>query len=575
MNIYVSNLSFNVIDEDLKAFFEEYGEVSSARVITDKYTGRSRGFGFVEMPDEEQAKKAITELDKGVVEAKANATEEAQKTKEEAGKQADECQKKNDELNKALKENPSKADRLKKEKEKICTQNYSGAKEAFEPKEGSTEEEANQQAAAAEESSTGKATNANFGGASDAKVATEMPADLGTETADASKTAATTDKAADTAAATTTAAEADKASDATIKVDGVAATPEAQKTTVSASEMIKSGKIPTDKNERAQLALQYAREKGLSEEETQALMRTIYRENQGLNTALCNPTSSACGIGQYTNGTWNERCTKFGSRGSFQAQMDCLINDVSNRYTKYKSGAQTCNGASFDTCNYIQHYAGSFSAKAIAKGYVQDALSVINKTSSASANFFAKAAGALGGDVSSILASMKTAQETGLGGTIAQTLGFTGGNNGGTTTQGLVSQFLGMNNGLANTSAGNNTIGGGLDSLLSGLFGGGSSNSGSGSNTGSGSGYTTGGTSSSGTETPARTLVSTHTTVNTDGSIKTVQLYSDGLTLTSQTASNSTTTVDGLVAMCGGGTTTTSTDAFMLMISKCVAALKS
>ncbi len=63
MNIYVSNLSFNVQDEDLKDFFAEYGEVSSAKVINDKFTGRSRGFGFVEMPDNEAATKAIQGLD--------------------------------------------------------------------------------------------------------------------------------------------------------------------------------------------------------------------------------------------------------------------------------------------------------------------------------------------------------------------------------------------------------------------------------------------------------------------------------------------------------------------------------
>lgn len=63
MNIYVSNLSFNVQDEDLKDFFAEYGEVSSAKVINDKFTGRSRGFGFVEMPDTEAATKAIQGLD--------------------------------------------------------------------------------------------------------------------------------------------------------------------------------------------------------------------------------------------------------------------------------------------------------------------------------------------------------------------------------------------------------------------------------------------------------------------------------------------------------------------------------
>jgi RNA recognition motif-containing protein len=63
MNIYVSNLSFNVTDEDLQEYFAEYGEVSSAKVIMDKFTGKSRGFAFVEMSDDEAAKKAIQELD--------------------------------------------------------------------------------------------------------------------------------------------------------------------------------------------------------------------------------------------------------------------------------------------------------------------------------------------------------------------------------------------------------------------------------------------------------------------------------------------------------------------------------
>ena len=63
MNIYVSNLSFNIQDEDLRGFFAEYGEVTSAKVITDRETGRSRGFGFVEMADDEASRKAIAELD--------------------------------------------------------------------------------------------------------------------------------------------------------------------------------------------------------------------------------------------------------------------------------------------------------------------------------------------------------------------------------------------------------------------------------------------------------------------------------------------------------------------------------
>ena len=82
MNIYVSNLSFNVQDEDLKEFFTEYGEVSSAKVITDKFTGKSRGFGFVEMSDDEAAKKAIAELDQATVEGRSIRVMEA-KPKEE------------------------------------------------------------------------------------------------------------------------------------------------------------------------------------------------------------------------------------------------------------------------------------------------------------------------------------------------------------------------------------------------------------------------------------------------------------------------------------------------------------
>ncbi len=70
MNIYVSNLGFNVQDEDLKEFFTPYGEVTSAKIINDRESGRSRGFGFVEMPDDAAAQKAITELNDASVEGR-------------------------------------------------------------------------------------------------------------------------------------------------------------------------------------------------------------------------------------------------------------------------------------------------------------------------------------------------------------------------------------------------------------------------------------------------------------------------------------------------------------------------
>jgi len=62
MNIYVGNLDFKVDENDLQATFEEYGTVSSANLITDKFSGRSKGFGFVTMEDSEEANKAIEEL---------------------------------------------------------------------------------------------------------------------------------------------------------------------------------------------------------------------------------------------------------------------------------------------------------------------------------------------------------------------------------------------------------------------------------------------------------------------------------------------------------------------------------
>jgi len=63
IKIYVGNLSFDSNDADLKGLFETYGEVESAKVIVDKFTGRSRGFGFIEMTSREEGLKAIQELD--------------------------------------------------------------------------------------------------------------------------------------------------------------------------------------------------------------------------------------------------------------------------------------------------------------------------------------------------------------------------------------------------------------------------------------------------------------------------------------------------------------------------------
>lgn len=70
MNIYVSNLSYDTTTESLQELFAEYGEISSANIIKDRDSGRSRGFGFVEMPNDTNAQKAIDELNNSDFEGK-------------------------------------------------------------------------------------------------------------------------------------------------------------------------------------------------------------------------------------------------------------------------------------------------------------------------------------------------------------------------------------------------------------------------------------------------------------------------------------------------------------------------
>jgi RNA recognition motif-containing protein len=62
MNIYVANIPFRATEAELRGLFEQFGEVSSAKIILDKFTHRSRGFGFVEMADDESAQSAISQL---------------------------------------------------------------------------------------------------------------------------------------------------------------------------------------------------------------------------------------------------------------------------------------------------------------------------------------------------------------------------------------------------------------------------------------------------------------------------------------------------------------------------------
>lgn len=82
MNIYVSNLGYSFQDADLNKLFADYGSVSSAKVITDKFTNKSKGFGFVEMPDNNDAETAIKELNGKMVDGRAVRVSEARPREE-------------------------------------------------------------------------------------------------------------------------------------------------------------------------------------------------------------------------------------------------------------------------------------------------------------------------------------------------------------------------------------------------------------------------------------------------------------------------------------------------------------
>lgn len=84
-NLYVGNVSFKVTDDDLKTNFTEAGEVVSASIIKDKFTGQSKGFGFVEMKTEEGATEAIKKFNGGMLDGKAITVNEARPKKEFSG----------------------------------------------------------------------------------------------------------------------------------------------------------------------------------------------------------------------------------------------------------------------------------------------------------------------------------------------------------------------------------------------------------------------------------------------------------------------------------------------------------
>jgi RNA recognition motif-containing protein len=85
MNIYVGNLSFDVTEGDLKELFASFGEVTEVRLIMDKFSGKSKGFGFIEMPSKEEAEKAMEGLNGKDVKGRAMTANEAKPKADRGG----------------------------------------------------------------------------------------------------------------------------------------------------------------------------------------------------------------------------------------------------------------------------------------------------------------------------------------------------------------------------------------------------------------------------------------------------------------------------------------------------------
>lgn len=85
MNIYVGNLAWSMTNEDLAALFEQFGSVTSAKILTDKFSGRSKGFAFVEMDNAEEAQAAISQLNDTDVQGRKIVVNEAQPKKDDGG----------------------------------------------------------------------------------------------------------------------------------------------------------------------------------------------------------------------------------------------------------------------------------------------------------------------------------------------------------------------------------------------------------------------------------------------------------------------------------------------------------
>jgi RNA recognition motif-containing protein len=85
MNIFVAKLSYNTKDDTLRSLFEQFGEVTSAKIIFDKIENRSKGFGFVEMPNDDEARNAIRDLNETTLDGRTIVVKEAQPREDNRG----------------------------------------------------------------------------------------------------------------------------------------------------------------------------------------------------------------------------------------------------------------------------------------------------------------------------------------------------------------------------------------------------------------------------------------------------------------------------------------------------------